>query len=137
MMPPAALLRQLPSLKYLMVGAFCAALNLVIQNAAVLLFGAHYAVASVLSFVILVPLSFFIHKNVTFRTEGSLSARRFVLYTVQWTVLLLVNIMLLALFVDLLQLHVSLAILLVALIIHVLSYLYSRSYVFKAEALSE
>jgi putative flippase GtrA len=136
-MTPAELLRQLPSLKYLMVGAFCAVLNLVIQNAAVLLFGAHYAVASALSFVILVPLSFFIHKKVTFRTEGSLSARRFVLYTVQWTVLLLVNIMLLALFVDLLQLHVSLAILLVALIIHVLSYLYSRSYVFKAEALSE
>ncbi len=133
-MSPGELLRQLPSLKYLMVGAFCALLNLAIQNVAVLVFGAHYALASLLSFLVLVPLSFYIHKKFTFGTQASLSAKRFALYTVQWTVLLFVNILLLALFVDLLHLHVSVAILLVAIIIHVLSYLYSRSYVFKAEA---
>jgi putative flippase GtrA len=132
-MSPGEFLRRLPSLKYLMVGAFCALLNLAIQNAAVLVFGAHYAVASLLSFLILVPLSFYLHKKFTFVSKTSLSAKRFMLYTVQWTVLLFVNIMLLALFVDLLHLHISLAILLVAIIIHVLSYLYSRSYVFHAE----
>ena len=132
-MSPGEFLRQLPSLKYLMVGAFCALLNLAIQNAAVLILGAHYAIASLLSFLVLVPLSFYLHKKFTFVSKAKLSAKRFMLYTVQWTVLLFVNIMLLALFIDVLRLHVSLAILLVAIIIHVLSYLYSRSYVFHAK----
>lgn len=114
-----------------MVGAFCALLNLLIQYTAVQLCGAHYAVGIVLSFLVLVPLSFVIHKNVTFRTEGKLSWRRFTLYTTQWIVLLALNIALMALFVDRLHLAFLPAMLLVALISTVLSYGYSRSYVFQ------
>ena len=114
-----------------MVGAFCALLNLLIQFTAVQLCGAHYGVGVVLSFLVLVPLSFIIHKNVTFRTEGKLSWRRFTLYTTQWTVLLVLNIMLLALFVDLLRMPFTPAMLLVAGIGTVLSYGFSRSYVFQ------
>jgi putative flippase GtrA len=128
---PLALLRRLPSLKYLMVGGFCALLNLLIQNTAVLVFGAHYVVASLLSFAVLTPLSFFIHKSVTFQTRGRLPAKRFVLYTLQWTVLLGVNLVLMALFVDLLHVNVSVAIVLVALLLHALGYLYSRRFVFR------
>jgi putative flippase GtrA len=128
---PVAMLERLPSLKYLMVGAFCALLNLLIQYAAVALFGAHYAVGILLSFLILVPLSFCIHKNVTFRTEGKLSWRRFCLYTTQWIVLLVLNIFMLGVFVELLHLPYPLAMVLAALIGTLLSYRYSRSYVFQ------
>ena len=127
----AALRGRLPSLKYLMVGALCALLNLLVQFTAVQLCGAHYAVGIVLSFLILVPLSFFIHKNVTFRTEGKLSWRRFTLYATQWTVLLVLNILLMALCVDLLDMPYNPAMVLVAGIGTVLSYGYSRSYVFQ------
>jgi putative flippase GtrA len=127
------LAQQWPRLKYLMVGAFCALLNLIIQNTAVLVFGAHYVVAILLSFVTLVPLSFFIHKKFTFETSTSLSFKRFLMYTVQWGVLLVFNILLLALFVDVLHVHVSLSILLVAIILHIPSYLFSRGRVFSAE----
>lgn len=128
---PAALLQRLPALKYLMVGAFCALLNLIIQYTAVQLCGAHYAVGIALSFLILVPLSFFIHKNVTFRSDGKLSWRRFTLYTTQWVVLLAINIALLALLVDLLQMPYTPAMVLAALIGTALSYSFSRSYVFQ------
>lgn len=131
MISPAGLLRRLPSFKYLMVGAFCALLNLLIQYTAVELLGAHYVVGILLAFLILVPLSFFIHKNVTFRTEGQLSWRRFTLYTTQWIVVLGLNILLLALFIDLLHISFIPATVLVTLISTVLSYGYSRSYVFQ------
>lgn len=131
---PAALWRSLPSLKYLMVGAFCALLNVVIQYTAVQVFGLHYVVGNLLAFVVLVPLSFFIHKNVTFRTEGALSWRRFVLYATQWIVLFLMNLSLLALFVDLLHIPYNPALVLVTIIGTVLSYGYSRSFVFQASA---
>lgn len=135
MSSPAALLHKLPRLKYLMVGAFCALLNLVLQNGFVFVVGAtHYALASLFAFVILVPLSFYLHKKVTFPTSGPLPAMRFVLYTAQWTVMLFVNILLLALFVDLLHVNVNLAIVLVAVIIHLLSYAYTRGYVFHHKA---
>jgi putative flippase GtrA len=127
------LLGRLPSLKYLMVGAFCALLGILMQGIGVLVFGAHYALATVIAFLILLPLSFYIHKKVTFQTRGPFSLRRFVLYTLQWTLMLGVNIGLLALFVDLMHFHVGLAIPLVTLIIHVITYLYSRSYVFKED----
>lgn len=132
-MPLGALLDKLPSLKYLMVGAFCALLGILMQAIGVLVFGAHYALSTVVAFLILLPLSFYIHKKVTFQTPGPLSLKRFALYTLQWTLMLLVNIGLLALFVDLLHLHVGLAIPLVTLIIHMITYLYSRSYIFKEE----
>jgi putative flippase GtrA len=127
---PARLREQWPRLKYLMVGAFCALLNLLIQNVAVLVFGAHYVVASLLSFAILTPLSYLLHKKLTFEQHAALPARRFIRYTAQWTVLLMLNFLLLALFIDVLHLHVSIAFVLVALVLHVLSYWYARSFVF-------
>lgn len=136
-MSPAALWHRLPSLKYLMVGAFCALLNLLMQYTGALLFGAHYALTTLVAFLILVPLSFFIHKKVTFRSEGKLSWRRFALYTIQWTVLLGANIVLLALLIDLLHVPVVVAIALATLLTHVVSYLYSRSYVFQQEGAAQ
>lgn len=133
-MSAAALWRRLPSLKYLMVGAFCALLNLLMQYTAVQVLGAHYAVGILLAFVVLVPLSFFIHKNVTFRTEGKLSWRRFALYTTQWLVVLVLNILLMALFIDVLHLPYIPAMLLVTVISTLLTYSYSRSYVFQQES---
>lgn len=130
---PARLLRQLPSLRYLMVGALCLLLNLAIMNVAVLLLDIHYAVACMIAFVILVPLSFFLHKEVTFKTQSPLSLKRFALYTLQWGWLHGLNLALLAVLVDLLHLHVSAAIVLVALITHVFGFLYSRRYVFMAD----
>jgi putative flippase GtrA len=130
-MGAGALLRHLPSLRYLMVGAFCALLGILMQAIGVLVFGAHYALSTVVAFLILLPLSFYIHKTVTFQTQGPLSPKRFLLYTLQWSAMLVVNIGLLALFVDVLHLHVGLAIPLVTLIIHVITFLYSRSYVFR------
>jgi putative flippase GtrA len=127
----AALLSRLPSPKYLMVGAFCALLNLLIQYTAVQLLGLHYIAGILLSFLVLVPLSFVIHKNVTFRTDGKLSWRRFALYSMQWIVMLAINILLLALFVDLLHVPFSPSMILVTGITTVLSYGYSRHYVFQ------
>jgi putative flippase GtrA len=127
----AALLSRLPSLKYLMVGAFCALVNLMIQYTAVQLLGLHYIGGILLAFTVLVPLSFFIHKNVTFRTDGKFSWRRFALYAMQWIVVLGINIVLLALFVDLLHMPFSPAMILVTGISTVLSYGYSRHYVFQ------
>lgn len=128
---PRRVLRQLPYLKYLMVGAFCSLLGMLMQAIGVLVFGAHYALSTVIAFLILLPLSFYIHKKVTFETRGRLPPSRFVLYTLQWTAMLGVNIGLLALLVDLMHIHVGLAIPLVTLLIHVVTYLFSRSYVFK------
>lgn len=130
-MSPRALLQQWPYLKYLMVGAFCSLLGMLMQGIGVMLFGAHYALSTVIAFLILLPLSFYIHKKVSFQTRGPIAPRRFVLYTLQWTLMLGVNIGLLALLVDLMHVHVGLAIPLVTLFIHVITYLYSRSYVFK------
>ena len=127
----ATLLRNLPSLKYLMVGAFCALLNIVMQSVFMLVFGAHYALSTGIAFVILLPLSFFLHKKVTFQTRGAWSPSRFALYTLQWLVLLAANMALLGLFVDVMRLHATVGLVLVTLISHIISFLYSRRFVFQ------
>lgn len=122
----AQALERLPSLKFLMVGAFCALLNVVIQYVSVELLGLHYVAGILLSFAVLVPLSFVLHKNMTFRVQGKLSWQRFALYTAQWIVMLALNIAVMALLLEMLHLPYAVALALGTLIGTALSYGASR-----------
>lgn len=127
----AQALERLPSLKFLMVGAFCALLNLLIQYAAVELLGLHYTAGILLSFAVLLPLSFVLHKNMTFRVQGALSWHRFALYAAQWLVLLALNIGVMAVLLDVLHLPYVVALVLGTMIGTVFSYGSSRRFVFQ------
>lgn len=125
-MPPGA---KRP-LRYLMVGFFCAVLNLLIQNGAVLILGLNYVAANLLSFVILVPLSYFLHAAITFNQKERQSLASFARYALQCTAMLGVNILLMALLVEALGLNINLAICVATVLLHVLGYLSTRYFVF-------
>lgn len=125
-MPPAAR----KPLRYLMVGAFCALLNLLIQNGAVLLLGFNYVAANLVSFLILVPLSYALHATITFNQQERQSLAALARYALQCTALLGVNIVLMALLVEMLGLDINLAICVATVLLHVLGYLSSRHLVF-------
>lgn len=117
-------------LRYLMVGLGCAALNLVIQNGAVLLLGFNYVAANLLSFLILVPLSFALHAIITFDQKERQSLAAFARYALQCTALLGVNIVLMMLLVEVLALNINVAICVATALLHVLGYLSARHFVF-------
>lgn len=127
----AARLRH-PSLKYVMVGALCACLNVLIQSGATLIFKSHYVTANLVSFVVLVPVSYLLHKKITFRCTTGLPPSRFLIYSAQWLSMLLLNLALLAILVDVLGIQIGVAILLATLILHIVGFLISRAFVFKA-----
>jgi len=117
-------------LRYLVVGLFCAVLNLLIQNGAVLILGFNYVAANLLSFTILVPLSYALHAAITFQQRERQSLAALARYALQCTALLGVNILLMTLLVEVLGLNINLAICVATVLLHVLGYLSSRHFVF-------
>lgn len=117
-------------LRYLLVGLSCALLNLVIQNGAVLLLGFNYVAANLLSFLILVPLSYALHATITFDQKERQSLASFARYALQCIALLGVNILLMALLVEVLGLNINLAICVATVLLHAFGYLSTRYFVF-------
>lgn len=58
-------------LSYVMVGGACALLNLVVLWLLTSLLGLHYLVSTLISFLTLTPVGFWLQKIVTFRTPRS------------------------------------------------------------------
>lgn len=125
-MPPGA---RRP-LRYMMVGLFCAGLNFLIQNGVVLIPGFGYVAASLISFMILTPLSYALHATITFNQKQRQSLASFARYALQCTAMLGANILLMALLVEVLGLNINLAICVATVLLHVLGYLSTRYFVF-------
>jgi putative flippase GtrA len=117
-------------LRYLMVGACCALLNLLIQNGAILILGFNYVTAALTSFLILTPLSYALHATITFNQKERQSLASFARYALQCVALLGANILLMALLVEVLGLHINLAICVATVMLHVIGYLSTRYFVF-------
>lgn len=114
----------------MMVGLFCAGLNFLIQNGVVLIPGFGYVAASLISFMILTPLSYALHATITFNQKQRQSLASFARYALQCTAMLGANILLMALLVEVLGLNINLAICVATVLLHVLGYLSTRYFVF-------
>lgn len=117
-------------LRYMMVGLFCAGLNFLIQNGVVLILGFNYVAASLISFLILTPLAYALHATITFKQMERQSLAALARYALQCTAMLGVNILLMALLVDVLGLNINLAICVATVLLHVIGYLSTRHFVF-------
>lgn len=118
-------------LRYSLVGLFCVILNLAIQIGAIALLELHYAIANLLSFLILVPLSFVLQRRVTFRVDYSHWMTDFFRYLMQWLAVLCLNLALMAIFVDVAGLNSLAAILIVTGLLYLINFLGQRHWVFR------
>jgi putative flippase GtrA len=119
------------------VGAICAALNLVIQFAIVSLGGFHYFWGSVVSFTILLPTSFWLHKYVSFHNLERRWEQQAWRYTINQFELLLANLLLMKVFVDAIGMHYLIAILVVTIILFLCNYVAQSEWVFRRRAHSD
>lgn len=117
--------------RHSIVGAVCAVMSLIIQSGSVMFLGLHYIVANILSFVIVIPLSYMLHQTITFRLDDYPSMRRFYRYAMQWVLLFIINLVLMIWFVDGIGLSNPVAVILVTAVLYSFSYIVQRWWVFK------
>lgn len=91
------------------VSASCAGLNLFILYLGTDVFGIHYLISLSSSFCILTPLSYWLHKRITFKDNSPISVAQVLRYTTGWLSTLLLNLGLTVLLVEVFNINYLLA----------------------------
>ncbi|AOK53144.1 GtrA family protein [Burkholderia stagnalis] len=112
------------------VGALCAAMNLAILYVGTGIFGLHYLLSCVWSFGILAPLSYVLHKRISFRGDDPNSAAQFMRYVASLLTSTFMNVGLLALLANVFHIHYLLAAVLSTALSFLCGYVYQSSRVF-------
>lgn len=114
------------------VGGLCALLNFVILYVGTSLLHAHYLVSAIVSFALLTPLSYLLHKAFSFRDRQPAAGGQFALYLINLVLSVAANLGLMIVFVELARMNYLVSAFLATTVIFTGSYAANAFWVFRA-----